>query len=39
MPEAEAPLTGKYIWTWEQTESGEPKVKADIWNLDAAPQQ
>ncbi len=39
MPGAEAPLTGKYIWTWEGTESGEPKVKADIWNLDAAPQQ
>ncbi len=38
MPDAAEPITGKYIWTWKQTDAGEPKVTADIWNTNAAEQ-
>ena len=39
VPNADAPITGKYIWTWERTDAGELKVTADIWNTNAAAQQ
>ena len=36
MPDAGPPITGKYIWLWERTGTGDLRITADIWNTDAA---
>lgn len=37
LPDARQPVTGKYIWLWEGTATGDLRITADIWNADASP--
>jgi uncharacterized protein (TIGR02246 family) len=37
VPDARQPITGKYIWLWEGTGTGDLRITADIWNTDASP--